>query len=161
MLCACAPVCLCTKDELTTIWAAATMVVVYFSERMPMDGKENFLNFQLQLNYVFKEPFIRSCSEYLKYIGSIIFAFHQLWKWKKPRKMFRIKLFLILFCILLKGHTSMELYHQLQHLIGYVRNHTEAQQPDLMLGIYICEGTKTYLKKVLKRFITFCSLQSD
>lgn len=35
----------------------------------------------------------------------------------------------------------MELYNQLQHLIYYVKNHTEAQQqPDLMLGIYICEG---------------------
>lgn len=46
----------------------------------------------------------------------------------------------ILFCVLLTGHISMELYNQLQHLIDYVKNHTEAQQPDLMLGIYICEG---------------------
>lgn len=34
----------------------------------------------------------------------------------------------------------MELYNRLQHLIDYVKNHTDAQQPDLMLGIYICEG---------------------
>lgn len=48
--------------------------------------------------------------------------------------------FLLLFCNLLTGHKSMELYNRLQHLIDYVKNHTEAQQPDLMLGIYICEG---------------------
>lgn len=41
----------------------------------------------------------------------------------------------------------MELYNQLQHLIGYVQNHTEAQQPDLMLGMYICEGRKIHYPK--------------
>lgn len=75
--------------------------------------------------------------------------------------MYSFTFVLILLCILLKGHVSMELYNQLQHLIGYVKNHTEAQQPDLMLGIYICEGTNIYLEKVLKRFITLHSLQRD
>lgn len=35
---------------------------------------------------------------------------------------------------------SIELYDRLHHLIDYVKNHTESQKPDLMLGIYICEG---------------------
>lgn len=47
----------------------------------------------------------------------------------------------ILFCNLLTGRLSMELYDRLRHLVDYVKNHTDAQQPDLMLGIYICEGT--------------------
>lgn len=45
----------------------------------------------------------------------------------------------------------MELYNQLQHLIGYVKNHTEAQQPDLMLGIYICEGIKNSFSKKFRK----------
>lgn len=62
-------------------------------------------------------------------------------KFEKNTKMNWCTFWLILFGNLLTGHISMELYNQLQHLIYYVKNHTEAQQqPDLMLGIYICEG---------------------
>lgn len=73
------------------------------------------------------------------------YPFRQI-KWQNFRENFEKKnmywsaLFFVLFCNLLTGHISMELYDQLQHLINYVKNHTESQQPDLMLGMYICEG---------------------
>lgn len=38
------------------------------------------------------------------------------------------------------GHQTIELYDRLNHLIDYVRNHSESQRPDLMLGLYVCEG---------------------
>lgn len=129
------------KDELTTIWAAAAaVVVVHFSETPAIDGKENLLNFQLRLNYVFKEPFIRSCKKYLNQIRSIFFVGFFFTNSESDKMYWWWTFLSILFCVLLTGHISMELYNQLQHLIDYVKSHTEAQQPDLMLGIYICEG---------------------
>lgn len=46
----------------------------------------------------------------------------------------------IIFLCLMCGSHSIELYDRLQYLVGYVTNNTESQQPNLMLGIYICEG---------------------
>lgn len=54
--------------------------------------------------------------------------------------MYRGVFILLLFHNLLNGHMSAELYDRLQHLIDYVHNHKDAQNPDLMLGTYICEG---------------------
>lgn len=49
--------------------------------------------------------------------------------------------FIIIFLYLsLMGLQSIELYDRLNYLIGYVKIHEESQNPDLMLGIYVCEG---------------------
>lgn len=40
----------------------------------------------------------------------------------------------------LMEHQAIELYDRLHHLIGYVKSHNESQKPDLMLGIFVCEG---------------------
>lgn len=40
----------------------------------------------------------------------------------------------------LMEHQSIELYDRLHHLIDYVKSHKESQKPDLMLGIFVCEG---------------------
>lgn len=37
-------------------------------------------------------------------------------------------------------HQTIELYDRLGKLIDYVKNHENSQKPDLMLGIYLCEG---------------------
>lgn len=54
--------------------------------------------------------------------------------------MYRGVVLLLLFYNLLNGHLSIELFDRLQHLIDYVQKHTDSQKPDLMLGIYLCEG---------------------
>lgn len=59
--------------------------------------------------------------------------------------MCRYTFLLIFFYSSLMEHQSIELYDRLHHLIDYVTNHTESQKPDLMLGIYLCEGEQSHL----------------
>ncbi|XP_055301312.1 UPF0764 protein C16orf89 homolog [Sitodiplosis mosellana] len=54
--------------------------------------------------------------------------------------MCRYTFLLIFLYSSLMEHQSIELYDRLYHLIDYVKNHTESQKPDLMLGIYLCEA---------------------
>lgn len=35
---------------------------------------------------------------------------------------------------------EIELYDRLHRLIDFVKIHEDSQNPDLMLGIYLCEG---------------------
>lgn len=46
----------------------------------------------------------------------------------------------IFFVSLLASCQPIEIYNRLQNLITYVKNHKESQNPNLMLGLYICEG---------------------
>lgn len=54
--------------------------------------------------------------------------------------MQRYTFLFIFLCSSIIGHQSIELYNHLNKLIDYVKTHKESQKPDLMLGIYLCEG---------------------
>lgn len=72
--------------------------------------------------------------------------------------MFRYIFLIILFHSILMEHHSVELFDRLHHLIEYVRNHTESQKPDLMLGFYLCEGNSKRIKwHLVINFIVECS----
>lgn len=80
----------------------------------------------------FSQCSVLSLGESLDEIGSI-----------KAVQTMHTQLFLLLFSFsLLMGQKSIELNNHLNHLIDYVRNHRESQMPDLMLGIYLCEGNE-------------------
>ena len=61
--------------------------------------------------------------------------------------MCRYTFLLIFLYSSLMEHQSIELYDRLHQLIDYVKNHTESQKPDLMLGIYLCEGDESRIKQ--------------
>lgn len=67
---------------------------------------------------------------------------------QKERKMCRYRVLLIFLYSSLMEHQSIELYDRLHQLIDYVKNHTESQKPDLMLGIYLCEGDENGIKNL-------------
>ncbi|XP_031619296.1 UPF0764 protein C16orf89 homolog [Contarinia nasturtii] len=72
--------------------------------------------------------------------------------------MYFYTFFLITFYSSLMELQSIELYDSIDHLIDYVKSHDESQQPDLLLGIFLCEvqletcwnETGTYSSKLPK-----------
>lgn len=69
--------------------------------------------------------------------------------------MFRRTLITIFLYSSLMGHQSIELYDRLHHLIDYVKFHVDSQNPDLMLGIYICEGMMLWCQPQIIELVHF------